>query len=169
MNCREAQNQILAERDGALAETERAALMSHVEHCGDCQRVRADLTQTLTLWKTQAQAVVVPDAEREWHAVRRKIRGGVEAGEVRLTPRRPGWLTWLTVPLAAVGAAALALLISLPSGHDGSPTSAPARTPHVARAESVRAPGQNTSTMVYVDDKSGWLIVWASDVTPKQG
>jgi len=165
MNCREAQNHILAERDGALAETERAALMSHVEHCGDCQRIRADLISALTHWKMRAQAVVVPDAEREWHAVRRQLRGGVEAGEVRLTPRRPGWLTWLTVPLAAASALALALFISLPSGEG--PAASPA--PHVARAESVQAPGRNTSTMVYVDDKSGWLIVWASDANPKQG
>jgi hypothetical protein len=39
----------------------------------------------------------------------------------------------------------------------------PAGKPHVARADAVVAPGNNASTMVFVDDKSGWLIVWASD------
>lgn len=166
MNCREAQNQILAERDGALAESERAALVAHVAHCNDCQRVRADLDAALTHWKTTAQAVVVPDAGREWHALRRKIRGGVEAGEVRLAPRRPGLLAWLTVPLAAVGAAALALFISMPSGRN---PAASAPMTHLASVESIEAPGRNASTGAFVDEKSGWLIVSASDAAPKQG
>jgi hypothetical protein len=168
MNCREAQTQIFAERDGALGEPERAALVSHVAACGDCRRIREDLASVLTHWKTAAQNVVVPDAEREWHAVRRKIRGGVEAGEVRLAPRRPRLLTWLTVPLAAVGALALALFISMPTGPAPDPRVEPAVTP-VARAESVEVRGRNASTMVYVDDKSGWLIVAANDIAPKRG
>jgi hypothetical protein len=168
MNCREAQTQIFAERDSALGDPERAALVAHVAACGACRRVREDLTTTLAYWKTTAQAVVVPDAEREWHAVRRKIRGGVEAGEVRLTPRRPGWLTWLTVPLAAAGALALALYVSMPTGNPTNPGVRPSTAP-VARADSVEVGGRNASTMVFLDDKSGWLIVQASDVTPKQG
>jgi hypothetical protein len=164
MNCREAQTQIFAERDGALAENERAALVSHVAQCGDCRRIREDLATALAHWKTTAQNTLVPDAEREWHAVRRKIRGGVAAGEVRLTPRRPGLLTWLTVPLAAAGALALALFISVPTGPQPE-----AVTPQVARAESVEVSGRSASTMVTVDEQSGWLIVRASDVTVKQG
>ena len=168
MNCREAQAQIFAERDGALAENERAALVAHVAECGDCRRIRAEFTAALTHWKSAAQNAVVPDPEREWQAVRRKIRGGVEAGAVRLAPRRPGLLTWLTVPLAAAGALALALFISVPTRN--SPEDAtPAALTHVARADSVVVSGRNASTMVYVDEKSGWLIVWASDAAPKQG
>src|SRR3954471_10104074 len=168
MNCREAQNQIFAERDGALAETERAALVSHVAGCGDCRRMREDLAVTLTHWQATAQDAAVPDAEREWHAVRRKIRGGVEAGEVRLTPRRPGLLTWLAVPVAAAGALALALFISTPGSTPVDGAVHPPAT-HLARAESVEVSGRAASTMVYVDDKSGWLIVWASDAAPKRG
>jgi hypothetical protein len=161
MNCREAHDQILAERDGALGSPERAALISHVEQCGACRRVREDLTATLSLWQTTARNVVVPDAEREWHAVRRKIRGGVESGEVRLTPHRPAFLTWLAVPVAAAAALALALFIAQPGGGD-SGKGASSNFTRVARAESVDA-GRNASTMVYMDDKSGWLIVLASD------
>src|SRR6187549_3483366 len=145
MNCREAQNQIFAERDGALAETERAALVAHVAQCSDCRRIREDLVVAVDFWRAEAAKVTVPDVEREWHAVRRKIRGGVEAGEVRLTPRRPGLLTWITVPLAAVGALALAFFISLPSGPKTDAGTPPAT--QVASAESVEAPGRNASTM----------------------
>jgi hypothetical protein len=33
----------------------------------------------------------------------------------------------------------------------------------------VQVSGRDASTTVYVDDKSGWLIVWASDSAPKRG
>jgi hypothetical protein len=39
----------------------------------------------------------------------------------------------------------------------------------MASAESVEAPGDPASTMVFVDEKSGWLIVWASDTAPRRG
>lgn len=167
MNCREAKTQILAERDGALAHGERAALVSHVATCSDCRQVQERLVAAFVHWKTSTHTAALPDPEREWHAVRRKIRGGAEAGEIRLSPQRPGWLTWLTMPVATAGVAALALFISLPDS-PAPDKSAAAPTPF-ARAESVEAPGQNASTMVYVDDKSGWLIVWASDAAPKRG
>jgi hypothetical protein len=38
-----------------------------------------------------------------------------------------------------------------------------------ARADAVEAPGGNASTMVFVDDRSGWLIVWASDSGGRSG
>jgi hypothetical protein len=44
-----------------------------------------------------------------------------------------------------------------------------ASTEPSVRADFVEAPGRNASTMVIVDDKSGWLIVWASDASPKEG
>lgn len=167
MNCREAQDQIFAERDGALDATQRAALAAHVAGCPDCRRVSSEVAAGFEAWRTLARNVTVPDSEREWHAIRRQIRGGVAAGEVRLTPSRPGWLTWLVAPLAAAAALALALVISLPSGDR---PASPATSPDlVARADSVQVGGRNSSTMVYVDERSGWLIVMASDAPLKSG
>src|SRR3954466_11888028 len=134
MNCREAQDQVFAERDGALDSTQRAALDSHVAGCATCRRIRADLATAFTLWRVEVEKVVVPDAEREWHAVRRRIRGGAEAGtETTARPRR-NLVPWLAVPLGAAAATAVALFVATPTPpvivH-----SAP--VPHTARADSI--------------------------------
>lgn len=163
MNCREAQDQIFAERDGAPDESRRAALDGHVAQCRDCRRIRDDLTAAFAMWRTDADRVTVPDAELEWHAVRRQIRGG--AGTA--TETRPRWsFSWFAVPLGAAAALALALYVA-PSRPGAVEPDATAT--HVASAESIEVSGNNASTMVFVDDKSGWLVVWASDGKPKSG
>jgi hypothetical protein len=164
MNCHEAQQQIFAERDGVQDQKLHAGLVAHVAHCADCHRIQNDLTSALALWRAQVEAVAVPDAEREWHAVRRRIRGG-EAAAMPAGSRR-NLFAWLAVPLTAAAAVAVALFVP-----QQSPGSRGAAVPHtdVARANSVTVPGKNASTTVYVDEKSGWLIVWASDVEPKRG
>lgn len=156
MNCREAHNRILAERDGALEESSRAALAGHLADCAGCRRVRDDLTATLSAWRTEVANVTVPDAEREWYAVRRRMRGG-ETGADRPARSRRSLFTWIALPLGAAAAAALALFISPSARFDPAP---------IAHVDSVETPGNNASTLVFVDDKSGWLIVWASDATP---
>jgi hypothetical protein len=156
MNCREAQDRILTERDGALDETSRAALAVHVAGCAGCRRVQDDLSAALGAWRAEVANVTVPDAEREWHAVRRRMRGG-ETGAQRPVRSRRSLFTWIALPLGAAAAAALALFISPSPPFDPAP---------IAHVDAVEAPGNNASTLVFVDDKSGWLIVWASDASP---
>ncbi|WP_414660410.1 zf-HC2 domain-containing protein [Horticoccus sp. 23ND18S-11] len=163
MNCREAQNRIFAERDGTLEANERAALDGHLAQCDACRKVRAGLAAAITSWQNEATAAQVPDAEREWHAVRRRIRH-----ESAPAARRP-LFTWLVLPLGVAAAAAVAFTLFVPSTV---PTVVPApiaNATQVARVDAVEAPGNNASTMVFVDEKSGWLIVWASDAAPKRG
>lgn len=163
MNCREAQNHLFADREGAPDPSQRATLEGHVAQCAACQRVRDSLAAALTTWRTENASTPVPDVEREWHAVRRRMRGGVEAGEVvNLRRSRRPLFSWLVAPLGAAAALAVALYVWR------APTSSPLASPfsQVAQADSVDVPG-NASTTVFVDDKSGWLIVWASD-SPKE-
>lgn len=162
MNCREAHSLISAERDGALDNSQRATLEGHLAACGTCRRARDELTAGLTTWRTEVARASVPDAEREWHAVRRRIRGGSEAGSAA---SRRTLFTWLALPLGAAAAAAIAFMV-LPGTPSG--PSLPTTVAHTARVDSVEAPGSNASTMVFVDDKSGWVIVWA-DANPKSG
>jgi predicted anti-sigma-YlaC factor YlaD len=151
MNCREVQDRLCSAPDAAPDSSAGAALEAHVAHCAACRRVRDDLAAALAAWRSEVATIEVPDAEREWHAVRRRIRGGTAA------PRsRWGLGAWLGLPIAAAAAVAVALVAP------------PAPTPElpvgeIARAENIEAPGRDASTMVFVDDKSGWLIVWASD------
>lgn len=163
MNCREAQHQLFAEGDGAPASSQRAALDEHVGHCPDCRRIRDDLTAALTTWRSEAARTPVPDAMREWHAVRRLIRGGAEAGAAAPARPRRNFLPWLAVPVGAAAALALALYIA-PSkpASSASPLVVQHAPRQVARADAVEVPG-GASTIVFVDDKSGWLIVQASD------
>jgi predicted anti-sigma-YlaC factor YlaD len=150
MNCREAESRLFAAEGDA---SERAALDTHLAGCATCRAARDRLAAALDTWRAEARATPVPDTEREWHAVRRRIRGG--AGSEAARPRR--WLLpWLALPLGAAAALAVTLFV-------GREEIAPrAAAPQGASADSIDVPG-NASTMVYVDDKSGWLIVWASD------
>ena len=166
MNCREAQSQIFAERDGALDITQRAELDRHIAHCGDCQRMREDFTAALASWRNEASQVTIPNAEREWHAVRRRIRGG-ETGVARDSRPRRNLFAWIALPLGAAAAAAIALFVTLQPGSIVLPGLEP--TARIAHANSVEVPGDKATTVVVVDDKSGWLFVWASAPDPKQG
>lgn len=156
MNCREALSQLAKERDAPLPESARSALAGHLAHCDSCRQAGANLDAALAGWRADANRVVVPDADAEWRIVRRRIREESAAESV------PGWHfkpTWLLAPLAA--AAAIAVVIYYPRTPLREPHSGPGAS--IARANSVEVPGGNSSTMVFVDDKSGWLIVWASD------
>lgn len=158
MNCRDAQNRILADRADAGDAAGHGALAAHLATCAGCRQVQADLAHALAAWQSDTASVTVPDVDREWQAVRRQIRGG-ETGAAR-TPRSPrSLLAWLALPLGAAAAAALALFISPGTRSYFDP-------PPVAQVDSVETPGNNASTLVFVDEKSGWLIVWASDASP---
>ncbi len=145
---------------GAREDSPGAPLAAHVAQCAACRRIQENLAAALSTWRTQTSLASVPDAEREWHAVRRRIRQGTDATS---HPHRR-WLALVTWPLAAAAAAAV-LFVSLPRPDSRGVASG---EPSV-RADFVEAPGRNASTMVIVDDKSGWLIVWASDASPREG
>ena len=149
------------------ASSQRATLDEHVGRCPDCRRIRDALTAALSTWRSEAARTPVPDATREWHAVRRLIRGGAEAGTAAAARPRRNYLPWLAVPIGAAAALAVALYVA-PS--DSSPTgpSPTTRSPvtRVARADAVEVPS-GASTIVFVDGKSGWLFVQASDARPK--
>jgi hypothetical protein len=166
MNCREAQSQIFAERDGALDNAQRAALDGHIAHCGDCQRMREDFTAALASWRNEASHVAVPNVEREWHAVRRRIRGGSDSGAERVEHPRRNLFTRFALPLGAAAAAAVAFFVTLQPSSTGVAGTHP--EPKIARANSVDVPANDATTVIMVDDKSGWLFVWAS-ADSKQG
>lgn len=151
---------MFSEREDARENPRRVALEAHVAQCAACRRIQDDLAATFTAWRRDAASTAVPDAEREWHAVRRRIRAGDESAIAGSRPSR-NWFAWLGWPLGAVAAAAVAIIVSRPQPLF--PTPADGVPAFTARADFVEAPGNNASTMVFVDEKSGWLIVWASD------
>ncbi len=160
MNCRRAYYLLSAERDGPLEAAARTALEAHLAACPACRRVQADLAAGFAAWRAEATTVSVPDAQQEWLAVRRRMRGADrEHPASRRTFPWSGWV-WRALPVAAATALAALLFFPPTAPEEAAPGPASAA---VARANSVEVPGEAASTMVFVDDKSGWLIVWASD------
>jgi anti-sigma factor RsiW len=155
MNCREAEHSLFAERDGALDETQRAALVSHVDECSACRLLRQNLTVALAELQASSRQSSLPDVELEWQKLRREIRGGATA-QMAASRRSP--ITWFALPLAA--AAALAIAFFVTPGTQKSDFSA-TPTAKIAQATSA-SESEPASTMVFVDDKSGWTFVWAS-------
>ncbi len=154
MNCRTAQSLLSAERDGALSSGERAAFEAHVGACAACQRARTALASQMAHVAAISQRAPVPDVERAWQDIRREIRQ--EAARTSQFARFS--LRW-TVPVGL--AAALAIAFSFRSTQDATPAPQPSQLAQ-ARADFVEVPTAAAS-MVYVDNSSGWLVVWAVD------
>lgn len=154
MNCRQAEHQIFADRDGAFDDPRRAALTEHLAQCMACRQMRDGFSAAIDVWRADARRAITPDSERAWHDLRRQMRnaGTAVAGGHRHL------LAWIGAPLAAVAVVAIAFLVQPQwrGGSDGPPQA-------VARAEYVEVPSATASTVVFVDDKSGWLVVLASD------
>lgn len=149
MNCRAAQRLLSAERDGALPPGERVALTEHVAGCAECRQFQALLEASQGELSAAAARVVVPDEERAWQDIRRELRAD------RPAAMRPWWsLGRWALPLGAAAALAAVAVVGPSWTDDDGPQA-------VARAEFVEVSG-DASSVVYVDDKSGWLVVWAS-------
>lgn len=152
MDCRKAEHQIFAERDGALDPLQRAELVDHLAQCGSCRALRSNLTASMEAWRNSTAEIKAPDPLLEWQKVRREIRGGVQT-----TGKRRGVISWVAWPVAAAAALAMALFVASPSRDPAPLTSA-------ARIDSPAAPAAAAdSTVVFVDEKSGWVFVWAGD------
>lgn len=163
MNCRDAERLIFAERDGALDETQRAALATHLAGCPHCGRVRALLAEAADSWRAAGARVAAPDTGAEWRALRHRMRS--VPGGSPVSPRRWPAPAWLGIPLGA--AAALALLFTAgPTWFGGRGETGPGQA--IARAEYVELAGDEVSAVVYVDEESGWLVVWAVERQPER-
>jgi len=147
MNCRDCERLLL--REGAeLSDAEAAAAARHVQDCPHCRELQSSLTAAIGEWKAETSAQE-PDAAAAWRALRPRLTAR------RRQPRRLAPLLCLTAPLAA--AAALALLVYPPKPAERD------RGIEAAHADFVEAGNPAASTMVYVDNDSGWLVVWAAD------
>jgi anti-sigma factor RsiW len=151
MNCRAAQRLLSAERDGPLGNSERANLEAHLAGCRECRQARSVIAAVVDRWRSSSAAITVPDAERAWQDIRREIRTSAPA-DARGSRAALRW----ALPLAAAATLGLAVTMA-PRWLENS---SEVINLEVARADFVET-AQNTSSVVYVDDKSGWLVVWS--------
>ena len=157
MNCRKARYDIFRERDGRLGSAGQGALMEHVTQCTACRRVRENVAAAMKAWRSEVDSVRVPEANIEWQKVRREIRQEPRPGG----SARHSIMKWLALPLAAA-ALAVALFIVIPSPETGGQA---ASTAAASGVNDGSAPSETASTVVFVDDKTGWVFVWADDGT----
>jgi anti-sigma factor RsiW len=155
MKCRAALRLISAERDGALATDERAALEAHVAGCAECSRAREALAAAAAAWTKADRAVPTPDVERAWHDIRREIRAG-RGRDAR--PAGAWWMRALWAGVPAIGAAAVALVV-----FTGRPKPVDPAVAAASWAQFVQVDASDSAPVVTVDEASGWVVVWTGD------
>jgi len=160
MNCPDAEPLLFLARDGALDESRRRALAAHLEQCPDCRAAAAALAEAAEAWRRGSAVVPTPVIEKEWHAIRRRIRAGEE-------PASASGAWWRPAVLSLAGAAAIALVALFGNRGAGTEFSTPDRDSTYVSYVAVYGGAENT--MVYEDPNSGWLVVWVGDTTQAQG
>lgn len=157
MNCRQAERAILAAVEGALPPTELAGLESHLATCAGCRRLLAQQALVGPTLRAAAGQVPLPQIETEWLAIRRALRDGAAESE---TGRAWNWRRGLAVAVPLGAAAALALALGLRAWGPAEPARLAQTEGIAARAEFVQADEPAASPLVYLDEPSGWLVVW---------
>jgi anti-sigma factor RsiW len=136
----------------------RPALDAHLAGCADCRRHHDELSAALASLKANDLRIQTPDAKAEWLLLSARLNQSAQ-------PRPRTWRTpdhkwaaiWSTGALAAC--LALAFLLNR-GGHPGDETTL-AQVPAPARADYVELGDATATPVVYLDQDTGWLIVWA--------
>lgn len=153
MNCSDATRLIHLERDGPLKTDERRAMEAHVGTCEDCREVRAALAQAAEVWREETESADTPDPASEWLRIKRAIRQADSAARTLRRPK-PWWHT-----AASMAGAACALLVVLAIWRPWQ--TGPAAMAEGVQVEYVEFAEGATNPMVYVNEDTGFVVVWA--------
>jgi anti-sigma factor RsiW len=173
MNCRDVTPLLSAERDGPLDAVARQALERHVAACPACRHLRATLSEAADVWRDNTARAATPDPAGEWRTLRAQLHAAKNDAPRAALRRLPSWLLTVGALPAAAAAVWLAMLAldphTPPTVLSSTPTVALAKpaptTPSPAGADYVDTPA-DTTPVVYLDQESGWLIVWAESPAP---
>lgn len=155
MNCHAVQQLLSAERDQTLGAAVRGPLEAHLAECAACRQMRVTLAEAAEAWRATTAGVRVPDERLEWQRIRRRLHGE-SAGAAR--PARGIFTVWRSATLGALAAAVAVGVFVAPGWFRSPPTIAVASS----LTDSVEVGSDASSAMVFVDDQSGWLVVWAA-------
>jgi len=151
---------ISSERDSPLDVGARAGLDAHMAHCTTCRRSREILQAAAAEWRRRDASVLVPDADAMALAVRREIARG-EGDGPRLEKRRSWWSVGLWMGLPALGAAALAIVL-----WTRGPGAGPFESDPAGWTQFVEVDAAASAPVIFVDEASGWVVVWAGEAEP---
>ena len=163
MNCLASQKQLLRAQDEALHDQQHSTLAAHLSSCPQCSEFEASLRQISADIKNEAASVPVPDADETWQGIQSRLQ---PTGESETTSKRFAPLIWITAPLAAAAAFAFAFL---PSHSTSDFDSVAMSEASATQVDYVETDNPNATTMVYVDNQSGWLVVWTDDTSVTNG
>lgn len=150
MNCRQAEKALSRHLDGELPESQVDALEQHLSDCAACRETAAEWRGYGDTLRADVPATT-PDPTAAWHDIRRTLRN--REGSAPAAAPRPWW----TRPLPWAGAAASLALLTI--GYLTLRPIDPLASNGTA-VEYVETGLPDASTLVYVDDESGWTIVW---------
>lgn len=166
MNCRHVEPLLLAARDDTLTAAQRAELERHLADCAPCRQLHDDLNASLAALRTEIAGVTLPDVDAEWRQLQGRLR---ETRPAQARRRQPAPLLWFATPLAAAAAIALAFVLARPTpvAEPSGVAIEPSPLAGLAHADYVEVAVGEATPIVYVDQESGWLVVWAdmSDTT----
>ncbi len=150
MNCKQAQEWISRDIDGELHTADQEILTQHLIQCPDCRQIRDHWMKASQLLKQTAQ-VKIPDAEETWQEIRSQLNQPKIASQSNLLPF-PSIIRWVSAA-AAIIAISLGIRFLLQEP--------PLETyAFQNEVEFVETDIPDSSPAVYVDDESGWTIVW---------
>jgi len=161
MNCRDVQHTIFADPDGPAPADQREAFDLHLAACPACRRLHRDLGEFFGTWRDVHANARIPDPALEWRRLELTL-----ARPAPVKTRRSA--AWVGFP-AALAAAAIAWGVYLRNPSTSAQpvvahavAVAPAHTANVVVGLPARGAAADTtsSTVVFVDDKSGWTFVW---------
>ncbi|HRE81024.1 MAG TPA: zf-HC2 domain-containing protein [Opitutaceae bacterium] len=155
-SCQHITSLLIAGPDRRLTPAEQAEIEGHVVQCAACRQQRALLAAIPASLQTVTQAVSTPNPQQEWMRLRSQLPKQSREGKSQRR-KTPFWLQW-SFPIGAAATAVVVALVTHLRYSDRVSTERLAAT--VARADYVQAENAD-STLVYVDQESGWLIVWA--------
>jgi predicted anti-sigma-YlaC factor YlaD len=156
VNCHPAEKLLSAERDQTLGADARAELEAHLAECAACRKLRTVLAESATAWRVNTAEARAPDERVEWQRIRRRLNGAAMDES-----RRPGWNVFAVWRGVALAGAAAAMLLGFVFG-PGLAEQSRGASAAIAATDTVEVAGDATSAVVFVDQKSGWLVVWAA-------
>lgn len=113
-------------------------------------------SESAAAWRVNTASVRVPDERLEWQRIHRRLDAD---------PVKPGWsdgwsgvALWRGVTVAAAAAVIALGVFMRPRAGEPNAISAAA----VAMTDTAEVGDDAASAMVFVDEKSGWLVVWAT-------
>jgi predicted anti-sigma-YlaC factor YlaD len=150
MNCKQAQEWISRGMDGELSTTDRERLEQHLIQCPGCRQIQDHWMSASQLFKQTSQ-VKIPDAEETWQEIRSQLDQPEKTPRDNLLPF-PSIIRWASA-IAAVIAVSFGIRFVLQK---------PSLETHAFQneVEFVESDIPDSSTAIYVDDESGWTIVW---------